>query len=163
MRFQADLDKVFYVMLNDVSSLNHNGAGQGYISASFCCDSSFAYSHSIRTAIYDTTDPLTPEIIEINNYGSVDIMPHCFITKIGDGDISIENLSNYREPFKINNLVDGEKVQVEGMYETIETDLEAKHRYDDSNEEYLKLGIGNNRLKVMGDCIIQFEYEYKHR
>jgi len=162
LSFEADLDKVYYAAFHDVSNLKHNGLGDGYITVQVRCDSPYSYSHMISSSYYDTTDPLTPVPIEIDNSGELPIMPIIHIQKIGNGSIEIENLSCYSTPFKIEDLQDGERITIDCANEIIETNLLGILRYDSSNEEYLKLTTGINRIKIAGDCIIRFEYEFKY-
>ncbi|SNZ09919.1 Phage-related protein [Terribacillus aidingensis] len=162
LSFEADIDKVFYVLFHDVSTLKHNARGEGYITVQVRCDSPFSYSHIISSPIYNTADPLIKVPIEIDNNGELPIMPVIHIEKTGNGSIEIENLSSYDSPFKIEDLQDGEKVTIDCANELIETSLLGISRYDSSNEEYIKLPVGINRLNIKGSCIISFEYEFKY-
>lgn len=101
-------------------------------------------------------------VIEFVNKGDVKIRPEIWITKIGNGDISIINTSNNNKEFKFTDLVDGETVYINGDREYIESDLALTYRYDNFNDEYLELVFGSNILRVIGSAKIQFRYQQKY-
>lgn len=77
--------------------------------------------------------------------------------------MKIENLSDYTAPFIFSNLKDREIVKVNGVKETIESSLYGNERYDDFNDNYIKLDYGKNRLKVTGKCKLRFTFRFKYR
>lgn len=103
------------------------------------------------------------KIIELQNKGDIAIYPTVEILKIGDGDVKIENLSDYTEPFIFSNLKDREIVKVNGVKEIIESSLYGNERYDDFNDNYIRLDYGKNRLKVTGKCKLRFAFRFKYR
>lgn len=101
-------------------------------------------------------------IINFNNGGDTKIRPEIWITKVGNGDISIINTSNGDQEFKFTGLLDGETVYINGDREYIETDLALTYRYSNFNDNYLELLYNSNVLKVIGNAKIQFRYQYKY-
>jgi len=87
MIFSDDLNKIYYVMLSDESTLSHDGQS-GYVELKFICDNSYTYSQNY-TVDYDySINPTFQEII-FNNEGDTDCLPYIVIEKVGNGDISI--------------------------------------------------------------------------
>lgn len=113
------------------------------------------------TPLLKRVDLVFQPVIEINNVGIKKIRPEVWITKIGNGDLSIINTSNGNEELKFKNLLDGETVYINGEREFIETSLAMTYRYDDFNDNYLEFVRGSNVLKVTGEAKIQFRYQWK--
>jgi len=101
-------------------------------------------------------------IIYFENKGDRKIYPEIWITKTGNGDISIINTSNGNQEFKFTNLLDGEKLYIHGERRYIETSLPMTYRYSNFNNEYLEFVYGENILRVVGNAQIQFRYQYKY-
>lgn len=156
--FSENIDKVFYAMPVEDTNLIHNGLHQGYLTLTFRCDSPFSYGHESTTPWYECSSGGT--IIEFPNRGTNNIKPVIEIMKIDNGDLIIENLSNYGDEFKLTNLVNGENLTVYNDEEEIITDIPNKYRYDDFNDNYLSMSYGNNVLKVTGKCKLRFIYQY---
>lgn len=155
--FSEDIDRVFYCMPTDGIQLIHNGLKDGYLTLTFRCDSPFSYSHEQISPWYQIEDE---KIIEIDNMGHHTTLPVIHIHKIGNGSVSIFNLSNGNEELKISNLNDKEEIYLDCENEIIKTNLKNVYRYDDFNENYLELVYGTNILKVKGIANIKFGYRY---
>ncbi|MEC5219916.1 distal tail protein Dit [Bacillus atrophaeus] len=160
LAFSENLDIVYYAMPVDTSDLVHNAARNGYVRLTMKCNSPYAYSRNTTTHTFNVSSGA--EVIELNNKGDVTIFPTIEILKIGDGDIKIENLSDYTEPFLFNDLKDNEILKIDGDKEIIDSNLFGNERYDDFNDNYLKLSYGKNRLKVTGKCKLRFSFRYKY-
>jgi predicted phage tail component-like protein len=156
--FSENIDKVFYAMPVEDTNLIHNGLQQGYLTLTFRCDSPFSYGHESTTPWYDCSSGETT--IEFPNRGTNSISLVIEITKIEDGDLTIQNLSNYNNEFKLSNLKNGENLTIYNSEEEIITDIPNKDRYDDFNDNYLSLSYGNNVLQVTGKCKLRFIYQY---
>ncbi|PYY28384.1 phage tail domain-containing protein [Paenibacillus illinoisensis] len=100
-------------------------------------------------------------IILFDNKGDMNCSPEIWITKRGNGDFSIINLSHNNDEFKLTALIDGETVYVDNERQDIETSLAVAYRYKDFNDNYLSFPIGKNILRVIGDADIQFRYQFK--
>jgi len=100
-------------------------------------------------------------VIAFVNEGDARIRPEIWITKMGNGNISIINTSNGNDEFKLSNLIDQETVYINGERELIETSLAVTYRYKDFNDNYLEVPIGENVLRVQGNAKIQFRYRHK--
>lgn len=101
-------------------------------------------------------------IIYFQNKGDLKIYPEIWITKTGNGDISIINTSNGNQEFKFTNLLDGEKLYIHGERRYIETSLPMTYRYQNFNNNYLEFVYGENVLRVEGTAQIQFRYQFKY-
>jgi phage-related protein len=159
--FSEDINKVFYAMpVNDVSFI-HNGLKQGYLNLTMRCDSPFSYGNDILTNWYDYSSDNT-DLIEITNLGHFSIYPEIWIQKVGNGNLSINNLTNSNQEFKFSNLQDGEQLYIDCENEYIETSLTNTFRYDDFNDGYLEIVYGKNRLIVTGNAKLRFRYRYTY-
>ncbi|GAA0135616.1 hypothetical protein YSY43_24560 [Paenibacillus sp. YSY-4.3] len=101
-------------------------------------------------------------VIVIDNTGDVTCNPEIWITKEGNGDFSIVNLSSKAEEFKFTDLIDQEAVYIDNEQEDIETSLAATYRYSSFNDNYLCLPVGLNLLKLSGNAKVQFRYQFKY-
>ena len=157
--FEADLDKVFYVMpIDDITSI-HNGLKQGYLTLNVRCDSAYSYSHYVNTPDYNMLER-DSNIVEIINYGHIPMLPEMWIEKISSGDIVINNKTNGNQEMRFENIEDGERLHVDCMEEIIDTNKENTHRYDDFNDEYLEIVYGKNIIQVSRNVIIRFRYQH---
>jgi len=158
--FEADIDRVIYAMPVTDINVMHNGLKQGYLVLTVRCDSAYSYSHTKMTPTYNMLEVDEERDEDIINLGHFDMYPDIEIAKVGDGDLSIFNMSDGNKEFKFTDLKDGERIYVDCMNEIIETSLEDTNRYDNFNDEYLTLIYGKNRLKIKGSCRIRFIYQY---
>lgn len=123
----------------------------------------------IKQTFYSSDNLNTPRLdglqLEFNrgfnfiNEGDVSVKPIIEITKYGNGDVSIINLSNNKE-FKFTNLSNNEIITVYNEEEIIESNL-GLNRYSNFNDNYLDLPIGNTTLRVIGSCKIILKWQYK--
>jgi predicted phage tail component-like protein len=153
--FSENLDRIYYAMFVDDIKQIHNGLKQGYLNLNVRCNSSVSYSTN------KSTNWIQDNFIEIDNLGHKSTLPKIWIEKIGDGDISISNISNNNEEFKFTKLLDKEIIYVDCENEIIKTNIENEWRYDNFNDNYLELVYGKNLLKVNGNAKLKFEYRYK--
>jgi hypothetical protein len=120
--------------------------------------------------VMETTNALTTPIlksmvitlipvIEFVNDGDIDLYPEVYITKNGQGDVTITNLSNNNDKFEFKDLINGETVYVNNETQHIETDLAMVYRYANFNDNYMKLPRGANVLQVQGNCKLRFKYQ----
>lgn len=150
--------KRYYITCVDASELFTNPEDKGYFTMQFRSISPYAYS-PVMTDQY-THNEDTPKVYEFRNLGDLNLYPEMHIKKIGNGDLSIINLSNGGKEFKFTNLVDGENITVDNLNRDIETDIPLTTRYDNFNGKYLELVYGVNRLEIRGKCEIRFRYQY---
>ncbi|WP_431785772.1 hypothetical protein [Paenibacillus lactis] len=101
-------------------------------------------------------------VITIDNKGDTPLKPELWITKTGNGDIRIINLTQKQEEFVFKDLIDQETVYINNDTEDIETSLVATYRYKNFNDNYMSLPIGLNILRVKGTGNLQFRYEFKY-
>ena len=156
MIFSEDLDKIYYVMYQGNPSLFHTGIN-GYVKFQLLCKSPYIYTSEYLSEVYTITDSGT---IEFTNSGDVDLYPEMEIVKVGDGDLSIVNLSNGGYEFKFTGLVDGEILYVNNNDEDILSD-QGVSRFGNFNDNYLYFKRGINNLSVTNSCTIQFRYQFR--
>lgn len=160
--FSENIDRVFYAMPVEGINYIHNGLRQGYLTLTMRCDSPFGYSHEITTPWHEfiKSKPTYKDTMLLENKGHHPFKPEMWIKKVGNGNITIHNLSNGSRIFKINNLKDNEEVYVDCEEQIIESSLPNIWRYDDFNDEYLEIVYGKNLLKIDGEAKIKFKYRY---
>lgn len=163
--FEGDIDRVFYAMPVDGIRKIHNGLKNGYLELNMRCDSGKSYSHKIVTPYYNTKElsdlqKTSNPIIKIGNKGHFSIYPKIWIEKIGDGDLLIKNKTNGNEEFKFVDIDKDEQLFIDCKNEYIETDKNRTYRYDNFNDNYLKLIYGENILTLSDNMRVKFEYRY---
>jgi predicted phage tail component-like protein len=157
--FSESVGKIYYAMPVDAPMITHNGINEGYVTLNFRCDSPFAYSPEIMTNWYDFSLSTQNNLI-LENLGDIDINPQIYITKIGAGDLTINNF-NSGDSMQFTNLLDQEELYINCDKFYIETSIPNFYRYDSFNDDYMKLVFGQNNIQVIGNCKIRFQYEYK--
>ena len=159
--FESLPDLIFYAILIDSSELTHNGKS-GYITISFRCKDQFIYSSQFLSPLYDlSTNPTEGTIIQFINYGDVDCQPILSLQKVGNGDISVINLSNGGSEFKLNSLVLDEDLYIDNENEEIITSIPSTYRYDNHNGVFINMIRGVNNIKIVGTCKLQFKYQFR--
>ncbi|MNC28389.1 Phage tail protein [compost metagenome] len=116
-------------------------------------------SSSITPTLSQISFDITP-VFTINNKGTANCKPEIWITKIGNGDFSIQNTSNNNETFTFMGLVNGETVYVNNERQDIQTSLAVTYRYKDFNDNYLDFPPGQNVLRINGNATIRFRYQF---
>jgi phage-related protein len=159
--FEEDIDRIFYCVPIDDINIIHNGLKQGYITLTFRCDAPWSYTRQYVTPEYDFSDNPNGVLLSFANEGDLYLYPEMWITKVGNGDVSIINQTNGGVEFKFTGLVDGEIVYVDNENQYIATSLTDTYRYDNFNNNYLELVVGVNNLWVTGNCKLQFRYRFK--
>ncbi|MCU6710076.1 phage tail family protein [Paenibacillus sp. J5C_2022] len=100
-------------------------------------------------------------VVILDNKGDAECRPEIWLTKKGTGDFELRNTSNGDESFRFTEILDGEKLYVHNEREYIESDLPAVYRYNNFNDNYLRLPVGNNIFRVTGSASFQFRYSFK--
>lgn len=96
------------------------------------------------------------------NLGDFDVKPKLWIRKKnGNGAIEITNIIT-NQKIVVENLIDNEEVFIDCQKEDIISDRQnlGVYRYDDHNDEYLELVIGDNFLKGKGDFDMDIRHQY---
>jgi phage-related protein len=96
----------------------------------------------------------------LENKGDEYLKPYIQLEKIGDGSISIMNLTNGGQQCVIDNLKDGEVVTIDNENEMIESSLDNVYHADDHNDTWVELPVGRNRLFFNGECKVKMTYRY---
>lgn len=161
LQFSDNLDRVYYAMPSAESVLVHS-AGQGYITLTMRCDSPYSYSPTFLSPIYDlSSNSASGTQIQLVNNGDVSIYPEIYIDKVGNGNVSITNLSNNGNVFAYTGLVNGENVFTNCETELIISDLiPTTYRYSVFNNGFLQIIYGTNNLLILGNAKIRFKYRY---
>jgi len=159
---ETKVDKIYYILLNDDSRLYHTGINQGYVTLNFLTSSSYCFSDKITTETYNLSVNPTYTDIEIDNQGDVNLPINIFIEKVGSGNISIVNTSNSNDEFNITGLIDGELISVSTEYKILTSSLTGVFRYNNSNLNFINMIIGENILRIIGNCKIYFEYQLRY-
>ena len=158
--FSSSPDHIYYALCSNASNLMHNGI-QGYIDVEFVCDSNFVYSPIYISDLYDLSTNPVSTTITFENLGDLDCQPILYLTKIGDGDISIINNSNGGETFTLTALTSNEELTIDNEHQDISTSIPDIYRYDHHNGIFLNMKRGVNNLNCFGTCKLQFKYQFK--
>ncbi len=154
-------NKIWFCLPVEEFMLIHNGLKQGYVQLTMRCDSSFTYSQQSVSPIYDFSNNTSSGTSFIfDNLGDVNLKPEMWITKVGNGDISIVNETNGNKEFKFVGLVDGETIYVSNENEYIRTDVSMIYRYDNFNDGYLSFVVGKNHLIAYGKFKMNLRYRF---
>ncbi|WP_442636613.1 phage distal tail protein [Rossellomorea marisflavi] len=155
--FSSNIDRVYYAIFIDSIEQVHNGLKEGYVNLNVRCNGARSYSHEKTTPVHEIN---TKKTLTVENKGRTSSLPIIYIEKKGNGSVSIQNMSNGGEIFKIDNLLDGEKIMIDCESRIIETNVEDALRYDDFNDNYLELVYGKNELIIDGQCKLMMKYQY---
>lgn len=99
----------------------------------------------------------------IENLGDFNIKPKLWITKTnGNGTIEIINTMT-NQTIQLQNLIDNEEVFLHCQKEEIVSDRQnlGVYRYDDHNDEFLELLVGNNYIQANGDFDMHIRYQHQ--
>lgn len=160
--FSDNLDKIYYAVFVGENKLHHIQK-RGYVTLTVRCKDEYIYSPIFESEVYDLRTNMHDgtEII-FENRGNIDVYPEISISKYGDGNISIENLSDGGYKFQIDNLKDQENVYVNGQTKKVISDIPGVNHYSDVvDRKFLKVPWGVSRLLITGNCYIQFRYRFK--
>lgn len=159
LMFDSQPGRIYYAMLEGASSITHNGSQDGYVTLNVKCNSPYSYSFPI-------THELTGNLeVVIFNEGDITVKPKANIIYHGaDGNLTLTNASNGQN-ITFTNLQVDEEIFIDFENETILSSLEylGVYRYDDHNDKWLELIVGDNLIEVLGDCSIKLTYELVYR
>ena len=97
----------------------------------------------------------------IKNEGDVSLKPEVWLKKInGSGDIKLKNETTGKEMI-FGNINNGETIYVDCENEDIITDLPMTYRYNNHNDVFLELEVGDNLLSGEGDFEMAIKLEFK--
>lgn len=161
LSFSYNPEYVYYAMCIDSSDIFDTGFDQGYIDLTMRCDSPYAYTPFYSTNDLDFSINPKGRLYEFYNRGDYDCNPEIWIKKVGDGDVSIYNLTDANREFKFTGLKNNEMIYINNETEEIVTDVPNTYRYDNFNDNYLRLKYGLNRLMIFGNCILRFRYQFR--
>jgi phage-related protein len=156
--FEDETDRIYYCMPSSQPRIIHNGMNQGYITIEMRCYDAYLYSREI-TRTFDLSDnPVTGTTISLVNDGHVEVYP-IMTVQFGETSVEIINLRT-NETLTISGVDVGETITIDNAKEEIVSDIP---RYDNHNEIFLRLLRGNNDVKIVGKCTVEFQYRYKQK
>lgn len=153
-----DLNRRYFVTYIGSPTLHQSGNMQGWIEVEFLNIDCYVRS-PVHQQLFEINNGYT--IIEIENIGDTLTFPKVWIRKIGQGDLKIRSISDGGRTFEIRNLKNNEVIFVDNKNRMIETNIPDRYLYDQFNDNYLSLVYGVNRLEVIGNCKLKFEYQYE--
>jgi len=156
-----DINRRYFITYVGSPTLLSTSLGQGYIEVEFINIDCYVRS-PVMEKIYHINNSNGTKEIEITNLGDTNIFPTLHIHKIGNGRLEIKNRSNGNSLSQINNLLDKELLFINGKEKYIETSISNTYRYKDFNNNYLSLVYGVNKIEIIGNCKLKFEYRYEY-
>lgn len=159
LSFSSNLDIIYFALPVNATDLVHNCSNDGYVKLTMKVFP-YRYGRETTTHWYDISSGSNN--IKIKNIGDLDIPLSLEFKKIGDGDITVENLTAYKEPLKFTSIKHQEVINVDANKELITSSVTGYECYDQVNEQYVFLTRGINRVKITGECCIRFIYRYKY-
>jgi len=162
MYFSDNPNKRYYTIANSAPELVHNNLKMGYINIQFRNIDAFNYSPIFLSSLFDlSSNPPSGTIVEFVNNGDFPCKPIISFQKIGNGDISIVNLSDGGKELKMTSLLSDEDIQINNEYGNIQTSIPNTYRYDNHNGVFLDFIRGINQIQCFGNMKIQFKYQFK--
>lgn len=164
---ETNPERIMYALIEGSSELIHNGCKDGHVKFNVRCNSPFMFSQPI---IYKKSIA-NSYTTYINNDGDKPFRPYLKIKKIGNGNINIKTYLEDKlvNDFQLNDLLDGEIIDIDCVNENIKSVYEANGRYlfDNHNNNWLEFGIGykyngENSSKVIftGNFELEMTYQY---
>ncbi|HEK4853232.1 TPA: phage tail family protein [Clostridioides difficile] len=133
---------------------------EGYLEVTFQPFTNFAYKSDVKSI---TIKENIERKIIINNKSNMqeDYMPIFEITNLGDESTVniIKNTSIEDGQFEIAGIEKNEKVTIDNLYCTV-INTEGKSRFEKCNRNWLRLKIGENKLKIIGNCKLTIKSKY---
>lgn len=103
----------------------------------------------------------TINIKNLKNVGDRLYSPAIEIEKTGgNGDITITNLSNNNKETKLTNINDKETFTMDNDYHIFKSDTPTNYYGEHFNKQWLYLIEGNNKLKIDGNCNLEFKLQF---
>ncbi|WP_028588870.1 phage tail domain-containing protein [Paenibacillus massiliensis] len=118
-------------------------------------------SHYNTVPIFQDLSLFFEPIVIIHNDGETYCQPEIWITKVGNGDLTLTNTSDHNREFKFTDLINQETIYVNSEREHIDTSLPVTYRYNNFNDNYFNLPVGINVFKVEGMANFRFRYQFK--
>lgn len=118
-------------------------------------------AYNVSPSFHELRLSMEPVLV-FDNQGDTPCKPEIWITKVGHGDFTINNLSKQQPDFAFYKLLDKEQVYVNNEQQHIETSLPVVYRYQDFSDNYLQLHPGKNILRVHGEADLRFRYQYTY-
>ncbi|MNO75007.1 Phage tail protein [compost metagenome] len=161
--FSDDLDKWYYTLYTGEAKLLHNCLKQGTVQIQMRSMSPYTYSPVYESDLYDfSRNSSSGSKLMIENKGNMTCKPVLSIRKIGDGELSIVNLSNQGKTFRIVNLRANEELIIYSEQEEIVSNIPLTYHFDDAYGDFPCLVEGANYFKVYGDCQLKWKYQFRY-
>ena len=141
-------------------------ASNGFILKSIVEDNTFFkfkvtmnMSNTYKSPTFKSMNISFRELYKINNVGDFVDKPKIWIRKtVVDGEISLYNLST-DDVMKFATMKIGEEIFVDSSEEDIISSLPLTYRFDDHNDVFLSLVVGNNYIYGTGEFELDIKYQ----
>lgn len=161
--FSDNLDKWYYTLYTGEAKLLHNCLKQGIVQIGMRNISPYTYSPVYESDLLDFTNNSSTGIEwMMNSEGNLSCKPMLFIRKIGDGEISIVNLSDRGKTFRLVNLRADEEIVIRSEEEDIVSNIPRILHYDDIYGEFPAFVKGYNYFKIYGNCQLKWTYQFRY-
>lgn len=161
MFFEDEVDKIYYCLPISKPTVTHNGMNQGYITIQMRCFDGFLYSQEIKRTFDLSNNVADGTTVSLVNDGHFEVYPKMTILA-KESTIKVINLKT-NESTEITDLLIGETVNLDNENEEISTDVVGEYRFDNHNEVFVRILKSVNQFKVIGKCVITFEYRYRRK
>jgi phage-related protein len=159
LTFSENPARTYYAIMVGEPTISHTGLMDGYISATFRCDSPYAYSSLIASPVYSTVNELA---FSINNTGDVPCSP-TFIVNISSGGTLVIRNNTTGKFMSFSGLANNEQLTIDCDRQEIQTDIPDIYRYDNLIDgDFFDLVVGENSITISGNIIVQAKYELKY-
>lgn len=154
-----DLGKVYYAICTGVANLQLINT-MGYLEITFRTNSPYAWS-PIYIDRFDLSENETQQVIVLHNGSNVveRYMPKLEIEMKGSTEVRLKNLSNGGEEFIISNRATFEVISFDNENRIVKGSLNT-NPFGDFNKNWLELVKGENRIEVIGKCILTTKSQY---
>ncbi|WP_168122031.1 distal tail protein Dit [Paenibacillus sp. HB172176] len=158
--FESKQSHIYYAMLVDEGTLTHNAANQGYVSITLRCDSPWAWTPAYSQYHDFSENSPTGTSCLIHNVGDLPAAPLFEVEVLSGGSFSIMNTSNGGEKLEYTGLADHEKLTIDCLNKTVDSDIPLTYRYSNKTEDshFITLVTGANYLIVQGNVKITIKY-----
>ncbi|WP_410767803.1 hypothetical protein [Fontibacillus sp. BL9] len=161
--FSDNLEKWYYTLYTGEAKLLHNCLKQGIVQLQMRNISPYTYSPVYESDPLDySNNPISGSEWAIENKGNMRCKPVLVIRKIGDGEISIVNMSDRGRAFRLVNLLADEEITVRSEEEDIVSNIPLTLHYDDFFGDFPIFVEGINYFKIYGNCQLKWKYQFRN-
>lgn len=154
--------RVVYCMPEGDTKITHNGMN-GYITVNMVSNSPYLYGNYKVLKVLSRNNDEKTSYFTINNRGDKPVSIELWVKKtLEDGEVKIHNIRN-GDVLHFTQITKDETIYYDGVNKYIETDNKfVVSRYDDFNNYWFNLELGETRFFIEGDCEINIRYREKY-